>query len=101
MNEPRPDRSRYAGSAVTGSQLHAWLDRYRQAWETRDAEAAATLFTDDASYHETPFGEPARGKEGVRAYWRKVTEHQRDVGFSFEVLSVTANGGIARWRAEF
>ena len=86
---------------MTSPELRAWLEQYRQAWETRDAGAAARLFADDAAYHETPFGTPARGKDGVRAYWSAATEHQRQVKFSYEVLSVTGDSCIAHWRAEY
>jgi len=45
-----------------------WLDAYKRAWETRDPEAAANLFTANANYHETPFEDPVRGREGIRDY---------------------------------
>ena len=86
---------------MTSPQLHAWLEQYRQAWETRDADAAAALFTDAAAYYETPFGRPAQGKDGVRAYWGAATEHQRNVKFRHEVLAVTGDAGIARWWADY
>ncbi len=86
---------------MTGARLRDWLERYRRAWESRDPDAAAALFSDAATYYETPFGRPAQGKDGVRAYWSGVTEHQRDVKFSYEVLSTTGDTGIARWWAEF
>ena len=86
---------------MTATELQAWLESYRQAWETRDADAVAALFADDAAYHETPFGRPAEGKDGVRAYWVQATRHQKDVTFAFDILSVGGDTGIARWRAEF
>lgn len=33
------------GKIVTTEQVQRWLDDYRKAWETRDADAAAALFT--------------------------------------------------------
>src|SRR5262245_4505794 len=86
---------------MTGSQLSGWLERYRRAWETRDADAVVALFTDTATYCETPFGAPIQGRGRIHAYWRAATDRQRDVKFSHEVLSVTGDTGIARWRAEF
>jgi nuclear transport factor 2 (NTF2) superfamily protein len=56
-----------------------WIDGYRAAWENRDPDAAAALFTQDASYRETPYSEPDRGRDGVRAYWARVTSTQEDV----------------------
>jgi hypothetical protein len=38
-----------------------WLDALGRAWEGREADAAARLFTENATYQETPFDEPMRG----------------------------------------
>jgi hypothetical protein len=35
--------------------LKAWLDAYGQAWEGRNPEAAANLYTEDGTYQVTPF----------------------------------------------
>ncbi|HSO49792.1 MAG TPA: nuclear transport factor 2 family protein [Acidimicrobiia bacterium] len=58
--------------------LEEWIESYRRAWEERDAEAAAALFTPDATYRSNIFEDPHRGKEGVRAYWESVTSTQSD-----------------------
>lgn len=61
--------------------VNEWLDSYREAWESRDADAAAALFTEDTSYRETPYTEPFLGRDGVHAYWTRVTATQEDVKF--------------------
>ncbi len=59
--------------------VEEWLEAYRRAWEERDPEAAAALFTEDAEYLDNIYGEPHRGRDGVRAYWSDVTAAQGDV----------------------
>lgn len=56
--------------------VQRWVDAYARAWRDRDAEAAATLFTEDCLYRDHPLQEPHRGTEGVRAYWTNVTSTQ-------------------------
>lgn len=56
-----------------------WVEAYRVAWETRDPEAAAELFTPDATYRDNIVEEPHHGQDGVRAYWTSVTASQEDV----------------------
>ena len=60
-----------------------WLERYRVAWETGDSEAAAALFTEDATYRSSPFREPHRGQEGVREYWSGATGSQSETRVRF------------------
>lgn len=86
---------------LTMSSLSAWLDAYGSAWETRDADAAANIFSADATYQVTPYEQPHVGKDGVRNYWAGVTENQRNVQFEHQALSVTGNTGIAHWSANF
>jgi hypothetical protein len=84
---------------LTLAALDTWLKAYEQAWELRDADRAAALFTENARYHEMPFDAPKAGRSGVREYWTKVTADQRDVDFKFQVITVTGQTGIARWSA--
>lgn len=59
--------------------VEEWVEEYRLAWENRDAEAAARLFTPDATYRSNIFEAPHEGREGVDAYWRSVTSSQSEV----------------------
>lgn len=91
----------FAQEPLTQAALERWLAGYEAAWEERDAAAAAALFTADAEYHETPYSEPFRGREGIAAYWSGVTADQRDVDFRSRVIAVSGNVGIAQWTATF
>ncbi len=81
--------------------LEAWLDAYGQAWETRDPQAAADLFTEEATYRETPFDEPLQGREEISGYWSGVPRSQSDISFSYEILAITEEEGIAHWNANY
>jgi ketosteroid isomerase-like protein len=84
---------------LTRTSLEAWLARYEQAWESRDAERAVSLFTPDARYHEMPFDAPKSGSAGIREYWTNVTADQRDIDFRSSVVAVNGAIGVARWSA--
>jgi hypothetical protein len=77
--------------------LTEWLDEYGEAWEARDADAAAALFAEDAVYQWGPFGRKLRGRPVIREAWAEAVEAQRNVKFGYEVLGATARGGIVRW----
>jgi ketosteroid isomerase-like protein len=57
----------------------SWLEAYRRAWEEADADAAAALFTEDATYRSNIFQDAYEGRDGVRRYWEDVTATQEDV----------------------
>lgn len=55
-----------------------WIEAYGRAWETGDEDLLVSLFTDDASYRSSPFRGPFRGRDEIRAYWRRNAGTQRD-----------------------
>lgn len=79
-----------------------WLRAYGSAWTQQHAAAVTRLFTEDATYFETPFDEPMVGHEAIHAYWVEGAEQgQRDITFRFDVLSFIENVGVAHWEAAF
>jgi nuclear transport factor 2 (NTF2) superfamily protein len=77
--------------------LEDWLARYGRAWETADPDAAAALFTEDATYRETPFDEVMKGRDAIRRYWQEIPDTQRDISFAWDV--VATDPVVVRWRA--
>lgn len=83
---------------MTEAALRDWIDRYGRAWEARDPDAAAALFAEEATYQVSPYQEPMRGREAIRAYWACATGGHADVRFEHETLATTPDGGLSRWR---
>lgn len=87
---------------LTRETFEAWLQAYRAAWENRDAQAAAELFSrENAEYYWTPFDPPQRGRNEIAAVWEAAVSHQRDIHMTFEVLAVEGNRGVAHWHTNF
>jgi nuclear transport factor 2 (NTF2) superfamily protein len=84
---------------VDQTALEDWLARYGRAWETADPDAAAALFTEDATYRESPFDEVMEGREAIRRYWQEIPETQRDISFGWEI--VDTDPVVVRWRASY
>ncbi len=81
------------------TKVDEWIASYGRAWETRDADAAAALFSDDAVYRDHPLGPPHVGSKGVHAYWSDVTATQAAVSVKLGVPVVSADE--ARAAVEF
>ncbi|MFL5895233.1 MAG: nuclear transport factor 2 family protein [Thermoleophilaceae bacterium] len=77
--------------------LTEWLDDYGRAWQERDPEAAADLFSEDAVYQWGPFGKRLRGRPLIRSAWADAVETQQNVEFGYEVLTASARSGLVRW----
>ena len=87
--------------SLTLDRFNKWMGLYRKASEDSDLEAAADLFSQDAEYYETPFSDPIIGREAIYRYWSEAAQAQKDIHFSFEILDVKGNLGIALWKGEF
>lgn len=79
----------------------SWLEAYGRAWQERNPQAAADLFTEGGSYQVTPFVQPMRGRAAILEYWSNVARTEQDIQFGCEILAVTPEVGIARWWASF
>jgi uncharacterized protein (TIGR02246 family) len=82
-------------------RFQSWLDSYGRAWENRDHQAFASLFSDNASYYANPFSEPLNGRSAILDYWSNVICSQEQIQFNYEVVAVTQESGIAHWWASF
>lgn len=71
--------------------VQEWIAAYADAWRTLDADKAAALFTPDGVYQDSPFRDPHRGHDGIRAYWRDTTASQDAVRTRFGEPIVSAD----------
>lgn len=86
---------------MTREQFDRWFKGLKDAWETKNPQAAVDLCADNVVWHETPFGEPLRTKQEILSEWQTVPTGQKDIVVSYEILVVTEKFGIAHWSATF
>jgi SnoaL-like domain len=79
---------------VTAGQ---WIERYRRAWETADADEIVDLFTPDASYRSSVFREPYLGSDAIRRYWRRSAGTQRGVAVRMGPPVITGDRVVVEW----
>jgi ketosteroid isomerase-like protein len=77
------------------------LAAYGRAWESFDGDSWVALFTEDAEYHNDPFGPPIVGHNALRAYLLEAAGSQRDVEFSVERHWVSTTTVLAAWQVSF
>jgi hypothetical protein len=82
---------------VDDAAVRAWVAGYGAAWVRRDPDLAVALFTDDAVYHQTPFGPHFRGTGEIARYWVDITEHEDDVVFEAGDPLVVGRFAACEW----
>jgi uncharacterized protein (TIGR02246 family) len=88
-----------AEDILNTADVERWLALYGRAWETKDPGAAAEIFSENATYQETPFEQVMRGRERIRTYWAEVTGGHVEVSFGADVLVVGDGKAVANWKA--
>ena len=84
------------------SAFDRWLGEYGKAWQTGDPDAVNRLFAGNAAYYETPFDEPMVGTDAIWQYWSEgAGKSQKNVRFSYDIISTVRHTGIAHWKATF
>jgi ketosteroid isomerase-like protein len=74
-----------------------WLEGYARAWEEADPDSVASLFGEECAYRAHIFRDAHRGRDGVRAYWRRATDSQSNVRVRTGDLIVSGSTVVAEW----
>jgi ketosteroid isomerase-like protein len=77
------------------------LEAYGAARTSFDGDAWVALFSEDAEYHEDPFGAPHIGHNALRSFLLDAANRQRDVDFTVERHWVSGSTVLAAWHASW
>lgn len=82
---------------MTRDQLLTWIDGYERAWRTAGADALGTLFTETATYRQSPYADPVVGLPAIAAMWDAERDGPDEVfTMTREVVAVEGDTGVAR-----
>ena len=76
-----------------------WLAGYEAAWRAPGTDQLAEIFTEDATYRQSPYDEPVVGLEAIRRMWDAEREGPDEV-FTLATDIVAVDGPTAVVRAE-
>ena len=78
--------------------VNDWIGELEARWKGRDPEAIAELFTEQATYHQGPFGEPHIGRKAIAEHWAGTLSRQTDpvVWFGEPIVS-GSRAGVEWW----
>ncbi|MCU1443508.1 MAG: hypothetical protein JWQ59_1658 [Cryobacterium sp.] len=83
------------------SDVGAWVEGYRRAWESNDPVDIRAIFTEDAEYRTDPWSEPWRGHDEIVSGWLERADEPGDTTFQWSPLAVTDEVAIVQGTTEY
>jgi ketosteroid isomerase-like protein len=79
--------------------VHQWLAGYETAWRAKGTAGLAALFTEDASYLQSPYDKAVTGLAAIGRMWEREREGPDEV-FTLATEIIAVDGPVAVVRAE-
>jgi hypothetical protein len=86
---------------ITNKLFEDWLDGLGKAWVNKDPVAASNLCSKNVIYYEDPFLPPLTNRDQVKNMWSEVPNSQKNIKYSYEIISIIQNMCITEWSASF
>lgn len=86
---------------LTREAVDEWLNAYSGAWLTYDPEVIGKLFSDDATYAYSPYGEPIRGREAIVANWLENRDEPGTYTSEYHVVMAEGLEAVANGRSQY
>jgi hypothetical protein len=83
--------------AIDRAGVERWVADYERLWRTPGTAELGTLFTEDASYLQSPWARPKVGLDALAALWEGEREGPDEVfTVAHEVLAVEGDTAVVR-----
>jgi ketosteroid isomerase-like protein len=90
------------GRVTDRAQVDRWLAGYEAAWRAPGTDGLASLFTDDATYLQSPYQEPIAGLDAIGRMWEAEREGPDEVfGLATDVLAVDGPTAVVRAQVQY
>jgi len=79
------------------AMVKQWLAAYEAAWRAAGTEGLAGMFTEDASYRQSPYQEPVVGLDAIRRMWDEERDGPDEVfTLATDILAVDGPTAVVR-----
>ena len=83
------------------ASVQRWLDNYVEAWRTYDELKINALFSEDARYFYSPYGDPVIGRSAIVANWLENRDAPGTYQAQYRPLVVEGNTAVANGRSTY
>ncbi len=84
---------------IDRAAVSRWVAGYETAWRATGTEGLASLFTEDATYLQSPYEKPVKGLEAISRMWDAERDGPGET-FTLATGTLAVDGDIAVVRAE-
>jgi ketosteroid isomerase-like protein len=89
-------------TAMDQAGVEEWVAGYERAWRSPGTGLLAGLFTVDATYLPSPWGEPIRGLDALEGFWDAEREGPEErFTMSHRVLAVDGDTAVVRVEVDY
>jgi ketosteroid isomerase-like protein len=85
--------------SVTRDEVLSWVSAYERAWRDGDLGAVESLFTEQATYRESPYEPSHVGHDDIRAFW--LTDEGKTFTVDAAVVAVEGDTAVVRLEVRY
>jgi hypothetical protein len=87
---------------MTHDDVRRWVARYEGAWRTAGTEALPGLFTDEVSYHPSPWADPVEGLSALGEFWESERDGPAETfEMTSEVVALDGDTAVVRVQVDY
>ena len=76
----------------------AWATEFMESWKDLDYKRTLKTLDENVLYYENPIDSPCKDFNEVVNLWKIVKDNQKDIDYSFDIVSYDEKICIINWR---
>lgn len=80
------------------NKYNEWTRDFMESWKNLDWKKTLELLSKDVEYYENPIDKPCENFDEVTKLWCIVGENQKDIEYTFKIISFDEKICIINWQ---
>lgn len=75
-----------------------WTKDFMESWKELDWRRTLETLSHDVKYYENPIDEPCKNFDEVMDLWNVVADNQKDISYTYKIISYDEDVCIINWQ---
>ncbi len=75
-----------------------WTKIFMESWKNLDYKSTLNTLDNNVEYYENPIDKPCKNFDEVANLWNIIKENQKDISYTFKIISYNKNTCIINWQ---